>query len=171
MIMTESAEPARPPAGAAEAPDGAHAPTVAAYSWRTAPRAVRAVTVLAWVAGMLSILVGLFVLWVAALPTDELVRDDILVLGMFEITIGLALVLAASALPAMRRWSRIVVTVVAALIVVHTVLGAIVGLPLAWVPTALCTLLIVLLWAGPARRRFRAPRVGAYGAGGPSPRR
>ncbi|MGK9147958.1 hypothetical protein KXS11_10065 [Plantibacter flavus] len=121
---------------------------------RDAPRSVRGVTILAWIAGMLSILGGLFVLWVAALPTDELLRDDILVLGVFEIGLGLALVLSASALPSRRRSARIVVTVIAGLMITHTVLAALIGLPLAWIPSILSVIVLVLLWAGPARRSF-----------------
>jgi len=127
---------------------------------RQAPRSVRAVTILAWIAGMLSIVGGLFVLWVAALPTDELLRDDILVLGVFEIGLGLTLVLTASALPGRRPWSRIVVTIVAVVMIAHTVLGALIGFPLTWVPTVLSVLVVVLLWAGPARRHFRRATVG-----------
>ncbi|HXH36329.1 MAG TPA: hypothetical protein VNJ54_18275 [Plantibacter sp.] len=115
------------------------------------------VTITAWIGGMLSILGGLFVLWVAALPTDELLRDDILGLGVFEIGLGLTLVLAASGLPGRHRAARIVVTVVSGIMIAHTVIAALLGLPLGWVPTALCAVVIVLLWAGPARRHFRRP--------------
>lgn len=124
---------------------------------RQAPKSVRAVTIIAWISGMSSILGGLAVLWVAALPTDELLRDDILAVGVFEIGLGLALVLAASGLPGGHRPARIIVTVVSGLMIAQTVVGAVLDLPLGRVPTVLCALVVVLLWAGPARKHFRRP--------------
>lgn len=128
---------------------------------RQAPKSVRVVTIIAWISGMSSILGGLAVLWVAALPTDELLRDDILAVGVFEIGLGLALVLAASGLPGGHRAARIIVTVVSGVMIAQTVVAALLGLPLGWVPTVLCALVVALLWAGPARKHFRrsAPTV------------
>jgi hypothetical protein len=135
------------------------------------------VTVLAWIAGILNIVGGLFLLVLAGASTEGLVKGSFLFFGALGIAIGLALVFVTGGLPAASRGSRIGVTVIAAVTILPGVLTTLVTQSVAGALTALlAALVIVLLWAGPARKHFRRrePRplpVDASGAPAPLPGR
>ncbi len=140
---------------------------------RGIPRNVRVVTVLGWVAGILNILGGLFLALLAGASTDGLVKGTVLLLGALGVAFGLAFVFVTGGLPAASRGARIGVTVIAGITMVPAVLSTVLGLSVSGAVTALlAALVIVLLWAGPARKHFRrpelrAPSVGAIPAPGP----
>ena len=114
------------------------------------------VTVLAWVTGILNILGGLLLLAFAGASTEGLVKGTFLLFGALGIGFGLALVFVAGGLPAASRGARIGVTVIAAVTTVPAVLAGLITLSVAGASTAvLAVLVIVLLWAGPARKHFR----------------
>ena len=114
------------------------------------------VTVLAWVAGILNILGGLFLLIVAGASTEGLVKGSFLLFGALGIGFGLALVFVAGGLPGASRGARIGVTVIAGVTILPAVLTALITLSVAGALTAvLAVIVIVLLWAGPARKHFR----------------
>ncbi|MCU1421875.1 MAG: hypothetical protein JWN36_1526 [Microbacteriaceae bacterium] len=120
------------------------------------PRSVRVVTVIAWVAGILNILGGLFLLIVAGASTEGLVKGSFLLFGALGIGFGLALVFVTGGLPGASRGARIGVTVIAAVTIMPAVLAALITQSVAGALTAvLAALVIVLLWAGPARTHFR----------------
>ena len=126
------------------------------------PRSVRIVTVLAWVAGILNSIGGIFLLILAGASTEGLVKGSFLLFGALGVGFGLALVFVAGGLPAGSRGARIGVTVIAAITIVPGALATLVTLVVTGALTALlAAVLIVLLWAGPARKHFRrqAPRL------------
>jgi len=119
------------------------------------PRSVRLVTVLSWIEGFIDIAGGLLLLGIAGASVLDPVQGGILVAGALGIALGLVLVFVTGGLLRGSRGSRIAVTVLS----VFSMAPAVVTLSLTlWVNGAITiglgTAIIVLLWAGPARRHF-----------------
>ena len=135
------------------------------------PRSVRLVTVLSWIEGFIDIAGGLLLLGIAGASVLDPVQGGILLAGAAGISLGLVLVFVTGGLLRGSRGSRIAVTVLS----VFSMVPAVVTLSLTlWVNGAITiglgTAIIVLLWAGPARRHFarasRAPEASAADSGG-----
>jgi len=116
---------------------------------------VRVVTVLSWIEGFIDIAGGLLLLGIAGASVLDPVQGGILVAGAVGIALGLVLVFVTGGILRGSRGSRIAVTVLS----VFSMAPAVVTLSLTlWVNGAITiglgTAIIVLLWAGPARRHF-----------------
>ena len=124
------------------------------------PRSLRIVTVLAWIEGFIDIAGGLVLLGVAGASVLDPIQGGLLVAGIIGIALGLVLVFVTGGLLRGSRASRISVTVFSA----FSMAPAVVTLSLTlWVNGAITIALglaiIVLMWAGPARRHFaRTPK-------------
>ena len=119
------------------------------------PRSVHLVTVLSWIEGFIDIAGGLLLLGLAGASVLDPVQGGILVAGAAGIALGLVLVFVTGGLLRGSRASRVAVTVLS----VFSMVPAVATLSLTlWVNGAITiglgTAIIVLLWAGPARRHF-----------------